>query len=306
MSFLLASLLLAPAPPSAEVPTSPLLEHVLVTGASLSDGYGLRAELEARVDYGTVFAAAIRSEASAVTTKSDSWFFQAPTATGTRLIEEVVEAKPTLVVALDYLFWFAFGPAMDDQRVDGLKNGLTLLKQVECPLVIADFPDMSVALEGTSPFGFPLIQEHMLPSPETLAELNETLRAWAAERPNTYVVPLADFFQRMQTDEDVVLRENVWKGNSVQEILQEDLLHPTLAGDIGLTILTLDILAEAREDLPEGALRWKRESIRERVLEVTADEREKNRERARKREERKRRREEKKRDQSLQPLRARD
>lgn len=308
MSFLLASLLFAPALAPQEETKPELFDRVVVVGASLSDGYGLRSEVEANIDFGTVLGAALRSDSARVSTKSDSWFFQQPTAAGTRLIEEVVEEKPTLVVALDYLFWFAFRPSGKTDRIDGLKNGLTLLKKVECPLIIADFPDMSIALEGKSPFGYPLIEEHMLPDAETLATLNELIRTWAAEREHTYVIPIAGFFSKMQSDEDVKLRDNLWAGNSVKEILQEDLLHPTLAGDIGLAILTLDTLIQQREGIPEGAFRWKREEIRARVFEVTEEEREKNRERARKREERKRRREEKRKndrdsDQLVQPPR---
>ena len=268
-----------------------LFERVVVTGASLSAGYGLRTELDAKADFGTVFAAALRSDDSKVISHGDVWFFQTPVTTAESLLKKTLDEKPTLVLALDYLFWFAFGPSNSEEaRLDSLKLGLRLLDRVECPLVIADFPDMRLALKGTSPFGYALIQEHMLPAPETLEQLNAIVRAWSDERQRVTTVPLAEFFQEMSSETDVTLRGNEWKGSVTSEILQDDFLHPKLAGDLGLAVLVLDTLASATPEFCETCVLWSVPEIRARVMESTHDEREKNRERERKRAERKRKR----------------
>ena len=151
---------------------------------------------------------------------------------------------------------------------------------------------MSIALQGSSPFGTALIEPEMLPSPELLAEMNRIVRAWASQRKNTYVVPLASFFERMLSDEDVILRGNRWKGNARDQILQADLLHPTLAGDISLTILTLDTLAQNHPEFCQPCIHWSEGEIRERILARIATEREKNLEKQRKRRERRKKPEE--------------
>ncbi len=274
---------------------SPLFERVVVTGASLSAGYGLRQELEAKADFATIFASALRSEKSQVHAHADLGFFADPSRTAKRLLVDGLQEEPTLVVALDFLFWFAHGRIETEAgRISFLKEGLALLDSVGCPLIIADFPDMSVALDGVNPFGVEFIRTDMLPKSETRIEMNALIHQWASERKHVSVVPLATYMAEMLSEKDVKLRGNEWKGSVKTAILQEDLLHPTLEGDLGLAVLTLDTLAKTREDFCEPCVYWNSAEIRERLLERTKEEREKNRERSRKRAERKRKREEKK------------
>ena len=274
-----------------------LFDRVVITGASLSAGYGLQQELEADADFATIFSSAIHSDAAQVHTHASLGFFASPSSTAKRLLVDSLQEEPTLMVALDFLFWFGHGRIGDDEaRMTHLKEGLALLESVGCPLVIADFPDMTVALKGVNPFGIEFIVPDMLPSEESRNEMNAVIHAWGKERKHVMVVPLALFMKRMISDQAVELRGNEWKGSQKTKILQEDLLHPTVAGNVGLTVLTLDALAQGITEFCTPCVRWSADEINTRLLEVTQKERDKNQKRARKREERRRKRDEKKRD----------
>lgn len=280
-----------------------LFDRVVVVGASLSAGYGLRQELNAKANFATVFSAAIRSESTQVNSHASLGFFTDPLSHGRSLLVDGLQEEPTLMVALDYLFWFGHGDsASEEARLDSLKKGLRLLESVGCPLVIGDFPDMTPALKGVNPFGVEFIRPSMLPEPATREAMNLEIHAWAKERKNVSVVPLARFMKEMLSEETVALRGNEWKGIHTDVILQEDLLHPTVTGDVDLTVLTLDTLAANHAQFCEPCVRWNAGEIHSRLLELTQEERDKNLEKARKRKERKRKREEKNKSEQLRYL----
>jgi hypothetical protein len=282
-------------PPAAEAISTPaLLERVAVLGASVSGGYGLAAELEAEVDVGTILECALRAKPESCLVAARQYFFMDPGKHGRQLLDLVEESRPTLVVALDYLFWFPFGPEPSEAaRLAELETGLKLLGELECPLVVGDFPDISQALEGEGPLGGPLVTLELLASPETIEALNARLRAWAKERGNVAVVPMSDFLSRLRREEAVTVRSIQWPAYSMPTVLQKDLLHPTLEGSIALTLLALDALVATRDDVPDEAIEWDVHAVRECLLERTRAERERRRELDRLREERKKKAREK-------------
>ncbi len=268
-----------------------LLERVCVVGASVSDGFGLSADLGVRLQFGDVLAAALAG-VDEVDTFASTWFFRDPLGTGREQQERALEREPTLLVAVDYLFWFGYGYQPEDQRAARLERGLELLDAFACPILVGDFPDMSrAALEGTSPLGMPLIAPGQVPAEETLVALNERVAAWAAERERVHVVPLARFVAALDAGQALDVRGNEVPAGEAGALLQEDLLHPTLDGALLLAAIALDPLAKSGGLGADGVV-WERAAMRARLEELHAEELERVRERERRREERRRAREE--------------
>jgi hypothetical protein len=215
----------------------------------------LETDVGAPTTLGEVLAQALGAAREPVQSETSLGFFLAPLARGERLVAEARKHEPTLVVALDFLFWFGYGQvAQEAQRLERLEQGLALLERFECPLVVGDYPDMTPALRGRGPLGAPMLFASQIPAPETRAALNRRLAGWAAERPRVAVVPLAAFLERLRRGEALELRGNRWTSDA--ELFRPDRLHPTLAGSAALVVLALDQLAGREPGLPQDALRW--------------------------------------------------
>ncbi len=295
-TLLLLPLLLfvAFAPPQESSAACALTRRVAVIGASVSAGFGLENELKAEAAFGDVLDCALVGERDACTDLGEIFFFRDPWGRGPEQVEQALAIDPTLVVGIDFLFWFAYGSYMQgaQRRLAELERGLALLERFDCPLLIGDLPDMRIALEGEGPFGGPLITERMIPTPEELETLNARIREWAGERGDVSVVPLAEFLRRANAGEKFSLRDNEWGEGSLRSLLQKDLLHPKAGGVIVLIVIALDRLELDREDFSGEHALWTARSIHERLLDATAAEREKTLEVERRRAERARRREE--------------
>ena len=70
------------------------------------------------------------------------------------------------------------------------------------------------------------------------------------------------------------VRGNRWPGGSLEKLIQKDLLHPKVEGAIALALVTLDHLVEARDDVPEAAVRWKVADVRAALAEAAKKARE--------------------------------
>ncbi len=304
---LLLPLVVPQDPANAEQAAPELFARVAVLGASVSAGYGLEAELQAEVDLGTILECALRAEPGSVVVAADTFFFTNPHSFGRRFLTKIEEAHPTLVVALDYLFWFPFGSEpSEDARLAELENGLALLGELDCELLLGDFPDISRALEGVGPFGFPIVTPDLLAAPETLVKLNARLRQWAEERGRVTIAPMGEFLAQLCMSGSIAIRSNRWPEDSMRTMLQTDLLHPTARGSIALALLGLDRLVSAPRAIAEDAIDWDATSIGERLMQRTEAERMKNIERQRRRDERRKAREESEKDGSGETARLGD
>lgn len=277
------------APPrvAAAVPVPDVAKRIAVLGASVSAGTGLRAELVTKGDLplGRFLAAAMPPEWLApggeederveIFDHGDMWFFVRPLENGAAQVNAALDHAPTLVVALDFLFWYGYGSgyASDDARLEDLERGLAQLDRFACPLVVGDFPDVRAALDGKGPLGMPLVTPDMIPRPVALDRLNLRLADWASERPRVSVVALGPMLTRMRNMEELTLRGNAWRPESLLEVLQPDLLHPTVRGEIWVAMAVLDALARAHPSL--DAIDFDERRILARVLAETAEEREK-------------------------------
>lgn len=239
----------AAAPRVAERAPVSLASPVIV-GASISDGFGLRRETKARVNLADYIGTAIAAPHGEPRSFASAFLFQDPLARGEKQIESALAQSPTLLVALDFPFWFAYGnvPSEDD-RPRLLELGLALLARYDGPTLLCDLPDMSPALQGEKVLGMRMIVESQVPTPATLKLLNERLAAWAAERPNVTLVPMSRLLDDLRADRPVLVRGVTYRKADLARLLQPDLLHSTSEGSALLAAFALDALAARRPEV---------------------------------------------------------
>jgi hypothetical protein len=283
---LFAALVLAIAPsPSAQEaravpPSAPAkvgaLSRILVLGASLSQGYGLELDVGAPVLFADVVEGTLRVEHEPVRSQAALLFFASPLSSARNAVTAGKAFDPTLVVGIDFLFWFGYGafPSEDD-RMAMLEKGLALLETFSCPVLVGDFPDLGDASRDLARGGAKgrMLGAEQVPQPESLARLNRRLREWAAARKGVVVVPLGEFVARLHAGKDVEIHGTRWAGPALDGLLQKDRLHPTLRGAIALWFGALDALVAAKPEIPSSAFDWDAEFVSRRIIDAKAKER---------------------------------
>ncbi len=214
------------------------IERVVVIGASLSAGFQLPSDLAGALE------ASLAGEHEPVLSHADNLLFLDPLHAGPAQVESALDEDPTLVIAIDYLFWFGYGlqgasgELLDSEagRLELLERGLASLEPLRCPLVVSDFPDMSAAV------GAMLLAEQV-PDPGTLEVLSKRVREWASQREATIVLPLARTVQELDSGSSVRLGRVQFPEGT--RLLQPDRLHPTPEGLTALVLLVADELVRA-------------------------------------------------------------
>lgn len=243
MALLLASLLLAAAPaaqePAAPPKPAPPWQQVVVLGASASAGFGTNLELGEQVSLAAVIEPMLALPHQPVQSFASEYFFLNPGLHGANQVQDALEASPTLVVALDYLFWFVYGFFPDEEhRLANLDQGLKLLESFDCPVLISLIPDMSAAI-GT------MLAEGQVPAPVTFGKANDRIRAWAGKHGKVRVVPVNELVEQVHAGKPVTVGASSWKENVEARLIQADHLHPTLEGLAALAALSLQALAQS-------------------------------------------------------------
>ena len=208
-------------------------ERVAVIGASMSAGFALDVEAGRPLDLAGVLQCALTARHDPVASAADIFFFMRPADTGALLAEKAAEANPTLVVALDFLFWFGYGVvAAEEDRPARLEEGLRLLDRFSCPVIAGDLPDMSEAI------GI-MLSAAQVPAEETRARMNLRIREWAAGR-GAVVLPLSDLVAKLRAGGEVRAGARVYSGAASRALLQRDRLHPTVEGLACVAVAALD------------------------------------------------------------------
>ena len=268
--LLLASCLLfaaQDASPASPIPPSSDFERVVVVGASVSAGFGLHRDLGQPAVFGAVLDAAIAVPHGDVASRADLFFSHSPDGVGRLMIDSVLATRPTLVVAIDFLFWFGYGAVPDEQRLKRLERGFTLLEELECRVVVADLPDMSPATRGI------MLSASQVPSPATLALLNQRVRAWVAADPKRHLIGFADCVDRIRARAEIAVGPVHWPAERAPELLQPDDLHPTLRGAALIAGLVGEVLTREVEGLGADAFDADVSAIASRVRERVMQER---------------------------------
>lgn len=253
----------APAVAPAKTARIPALQRIAVIGASVSDGMNLSADVGAKTVFSDIVGAALKSEHAKLVQESNAWFFQDPSKFSQREIDAVKAKDPTLVIGVDYLFWFAYGIFPSEQaRLDLFDAGLASLADFQCPVLVGDIPDMSLATHGYSNLvQGPLISPQQVPSQDSQQKINERLYAWAADHHNVTVVPLAALTAKLQSDQEIVVHGNTWPKGAMKTLLQQDLLHTTLEGSIAVWLQAQASFVEAHPEVPAESFEWDAKTI---------------------------------------------
>lgn len=228
----------AAVPSAAAAPKRHAVEQVAIVGASLSEGF------QAAPGWGAAFEASFARAGKVASNHSSSLVFMDLAGYGLAQAELALEEAPTLLLAIDYLFWFGYGsqdvdgkPVADEaQRLEMLERGLKSLEKFECPLVLGDFPNMSEAVGR-------ILMPAQMPKAETLDKLNRRLREWAAPRENVVVIGLSSWVEELKSGKAIRIGERTYAAEVTKTWLQEDRLHPTVAGLAALATLVQHELA---------------------------------------------------------------
>ena len=180
----------------------------------------------------------------------DRLFFVQPDAAGRYQIEQALKAKPTLLVGIDFLFWFCYGDGPTDKdRLQRFEKGLKLLESVECPLVLGDIPDASGASND-------ILSAEEIPSVAAMSAANRRLKAWAATRRQVVVVSLSEFMRAALADQAITVHGYPLPEGKTRVLLQDDRLHPSPPGCAVLALVILDAVQSTQSAHSADAVRW--------------------------------------------------
>jgi hypothetical protein len=224
----------------ASTPATIDLDRPAVIGASVSAGFGLQVNLTDGI------ALALDLERDAILDGGRLFFFLDPEGTGVSLVQLVQAFDPSVVVAMDFLFWFTYGDLDGVQeRLDLLERGLAFLDELDAPILVTTVPNMeaSIGLMLTRP---------MVPLPAALARINERITDWAAVRPHVRILDLPDLLSHLKSREPVEFAGRSWPVEEGQAYLQADHLHPTTSGMAFVVCALLERLSPGRPLDPQA------------------------------------------------------
>ena len=226
--------------------------RIVVIGASVSRGFTVSKDGPKMGDYALdrYLNAALLAPHEPAQNLASAGFFLSPDAMGNTQIRRALTNGPTLVVGIDFLFWFCYGKGNSDQdRLDHFEQGLKLLEGVDCPLIIGDIPDASAATNS-------MLSPDELPSPKVRLAANRRLKEWAAPRPQVTVVPVAEFMRAAGANDALIVHGHALARGTTSALLQDDRLHPSRRGCAVLAIAILDTFLAGHPGPDPAQVRW--------------------------------------------------
>jgi hypothetical protein len=221
---------------SAVIPASVDLSRPAVIGASATAGFGLDG-----VNLTKALCLELGLETEAAFDGGRLGFFLSPEGIGESLVQDAAAFQPSAVIALDYLFWFAYGNLGGaDERQAMLERGLAFLDGLGVPTLVSTLPDMKASIGK-------MLSASMVPDGETLARLNAVIRSWAADRQDVYLFDLPALMDHLKSRRPIQLAARAWPVDDAVSYIQEDQLHPTRIGLSFVTCALLDELMPGRE-----------------------------------------------------------
>ena len=185
--------------------------------------------------------AALKVSHEPVVNLGNAFFFFQPEAMGQQQIARALTNQPTLIIGLDFPFWFCYGEGeTDEDRLTRFDYGLKLLEKIQCPLVIGNIPDASAAVNK-------MLRPDQMPSLKAIAAANERLKAWAAKRGQVVVVELSDFMRKAAANRAISISDHTLQDGQTRMLLQNDRLHPSPAGCAVLALAVLDAYQATRQ-----------------------------------------------------------
>jgi hypothetical protein len=234
--------------------------RIVIIGASVSHGFTASEPFDGpktkELALDRYLDAALLAPHEPARNLANAMFFMLPDDMGHMQIRQALTNNPTLVVGIDFLFWFCYGRGQttDQDRLAHFDKGLKLLEAVDCPLIIGDIPDASAAVNR-------MLGLDEMPSPKARAAANRRLKEWAAQRKQVTVVPVAEFMRAVAANKALTLHGHVIAGGKTRALLQNDQLHPSARGCAALAVSILDAFLARRPDLDASKVRWDPEEV---------------------------------------------
>ncbi len=224
----LPSLATDPKQLSTQEPESETL-HIAVIGASVSAGYGLDVRLSEVLD------AAI-GDRKTITDLSSALLFLNPLGYANEVGQKLKKDAPSVVIGIDFLFWFAYGEKDFNTRKKDLQQALRLLEKLKCYIVVGDLPKFSES-ENI------VLGSNAIPSDEELRVLNRIIQRWGKKNKKVTIFPLCSIVESIKKGEPIEIN-GVRKTYRQEQIFQPDGVHATQMGLISLAAIVLEKLSD--------------------------------------------------------------
>ncbi len=171
------------------------LDRIEIVGASVSAGFG-----------GTPFGDAFTTAAPRSLIESDAnvMLFRDPIGETAHQLQRAEAFHPTVVIALDLLFWDVYGstdPAWRARALDASLDGLDRVRRGGAWIVLGDVPLITTAAEW-------ILAKELVPAPADLAAINAKVSAWAKGRERVMMVPLAAWTEPLRSGGSIALAPN--------------------------------------------------------------------------------------------------
>lgn len=230
-------------------------QRVVVIGASASSGFVLSEPFggtntdKCRLSH--YLDAAIAAPHEPLKNYATAALFLSPAGIASQEVAAATNSHPTLLVAVDFLFWFCYGQAEDDaERARRFEYGLNLLDRFHCPVIVGDIPDASHATNSG------IISAAQVPSENARLAANQRVRAWAKTRPDVTVVPLAEIMKSAVANQAIKGRRFALPAGKATGLIQPDRLHPTPRGAALLALKILDEFTQRHPQPLAGDVTW--------------------------------------------------
>lgn len=233
------------------------LDRIVVIGASVSRGFTesepFGGEKSMKLSLDRYLDTALTASHGKIINDANLLFFMSAEKQARTQLERLARREPTLVVAVDFLFWFLYGqPSRTGDRLEAFDRGLELLSGIDVPLVVGDIPDASAAVGH-------MLSSSMVPDRRTRQEANRRLAAWAAGRPRVSIVPLSKFVESSESDSALRAGPLVLEPGSTRLLLQPDRLHPSPDGCAALALAVMESLLD--DGLRQDEILWDLEKM---------------------------------------------
>jgi hypothetical protein len=214
---------------AGETSTNSTLSRVVMIGASASAGFVLAEPFGGtntlNVRLGFYLDAAIAAPHEPIKNFASAMTFLNPEMFAPVQVQSALAARPTLVIGVDFLFWFCYGYGFSDaERAQRFETGLKLLEKFQCPIIVGDIPDASFATNSG------ILQPEQVPGATALVAANTRLKNWAAQHAQVFIVPLAKFMRAGELNQSFTVHGETLPAGKTRALLQPDLLHPTPRG----------------------------------------------------------------------------
>jgi hypothetical protein len=239
--------------------------RIVMIGASASAGFNesepFGGPTTSKLRLNRYLDAALEASHEPVRNFSSAMFFMQPEAQGQSQSERALQANPSMLVALDYLFWFCYGDgSTDKERLQRFEQGLKLLEPFRCPLIVGDLPDASAAVER-------MLTPDEIPSPAALSAANRRLKEWSSARKQTVVIPLSAFMRNAMANKPLTVHGHTLSEGKTRVLLQDDKLHPSAAGCAVLALAIFDSFLSNQTALSSSDIRWDAKEVYHLALE---------------------------------------